>query len=617
MTRMFEGIELSKSRTISRTPLHLEVEAIEHAGRRSTFVLSPSEDAQRGLHVEQVKASTMSVPIGDIGQGLTSMLSALMERYERFKGSPTYLTRLAALMSLTGSADQATSFLREAAKRTNLPHFQLRLAENLLTIGKQSEATALLDGLAGHGCIDAQLRLAEIAINRNDLATATDHLQVALERDPIDWRTQLLAGTLALVQEQPQAALSHYREALKDKQNSAALYLNVAIAHYVTGNSKKALLNVRKSIGINPWYRNALEFYAELCTKEGRQLESAAFHLSRYLDFSGQDLGIIRALSGVYYHKGAFGKAIDLLGSVDGEMRDAEMLNNLGVLWVARDQRKADRYFALSVSKATGSEGIHASRGASIGLVNLIASLLRENQPTKVAELAEEFLRAAPNRNFLRDAVVSKILPYYVQALISSEKYDLANRIAETFAFDDEVYPETRVELIMHLTLLALYGSRDMERALQFARTAADLAEDPKHVGDGQRAYALNNLVALLIESNRLRDVQYLLPRLDAKVANNEFIYATKGLYAFRSGHYEKGLRLYREAIGKTVEHRRKLLLQIKLEIELGRSFTAQGDKRKAHRHFRKAIRMKADRAASNKWIVDGLQREAMEALEV
>lgn len=608
---MFEGIELSKSRAISSNPLHLEAEAIEQGDRRSTLVLQPQDSGSRELQLAEVRGTNLP-STGDLfRQGLADVLRDMRSRYERFKDSPTYRTRLASLLILSGSAEQATQHLREAAERAKLPSRWLRLSENLLSIGQEQEAHDLLEQFASGGSVEAQLRLAELAINRNELSRAANHVKAALEIDPIDWRTQLLAGTLALGQREPRAALQHYREALKDKPNSAALYLNMAIAHYATGNQAKALLEVRKSLGINPWYKNALEFYAILCTKEGKQLDQAAGYLSRYLEYAERDAAIIRSLSDIYYCKGEHKQAISLLESVDEDDLDATMLNNLGVLSVNKRPEVAGRYFSMAVSKVGDIRKIHSNRGASIGLINLSAYLLKENRASEADELAGRFIDGASDQRFLSDEVLSKVVGLRIHALTALQKYDLARETASKFSLDNSVFKETRVELAMSETLLLHYIWRRTNEALRFAKLAADLAQDREFVNPRLRCHAFNNLAFLLIESHLLEDAKYILPQLDSTRTDNEFVIATKGLYAFRTGHPNRGATLYRKAIGRAPDPKRKMLLQIKLEIELGRSFADQGDTRKAQRHFRKALKYKASRAASHSWIVEGLQREA------
>lgn len=587
---MLEAAQELKSNQLVLDPADIEAPAVEEGCRRSALVFPPLGKLVKGRVIAtRVESSVLPTFAGLGDRVFKEELSDLLRMQRRYSNSTTFLSRVSSLLQVCGDTNKAIEYASKAAEINPSPVFKQRLGEVYLYNRNQDEANQVFLALRDVGSVDVLLRLAESCINEQNFIGATELIDEAISLDKFDWRVRLLAGTLSLAQGQYEQALRHYRVALDDKPNSSVIQLNIGIAYYLLGHSEKALREAKKSLGINPWNRAALSFFADVAIHERKELSTAERYLKLYLSLLPQEKSLTGRLADIYFIEGKKKDAIDLLEHAKDRFNDPSIWNNLGVLWADRQPRKAGNYYHKAIKVAGGVSHAHENRGASIAVLNLAHILLDAGEHKQVAAMLTEFMGAAQNSKYLQDEVLCRIPVALMRSLVLQDKPDIAVDFASQFVENSELHPLGRIDLAAAMASYHSAVTGDLAKALDYARLAYVLARQCS-IAKPQINMSTNNLAFVLIEQDMLDEAKPLVEQLRVDMNFAEYAYATKGLFALRKGQLERGQHLYERAISSAQNKERKNAFRQKMNLELGRYWFQIGEYSRASRYLAKVI---------------------------
>jgi len=588
---MLEAAQELKSNKLALDPVDIEAPAVEEGCRRSALVFPPLGKLVKGKAIStRVESSVLPTFAGLDDRVFKAELSDLLRMQHRYPNSTTFLSRVSSLLQACGDTNKAIEYASKAAVINPSAVFKQRLGEAYLYSRNQNAANHVFLELRNEGSVDALLRLAESYINEQNFIGAQELIDEAISLDKFDWRVRLLAGTLALAQAQYEQALRHYRVALQDKPNSSVIQLNIGIAYYLLGHSEKSLRELKKALGINPWNRAALSFFADVAIQEGKELSTTERYLKLYLSLLPQEKSLTGRLADIYFIEGKTKEAIDLLEHVKDRFNDPSIWNNLGVLWAERQPRKAGNYYHKSIKVAGGVSRTHESRGASIAVLNLAHILLAAGEHKQVAVMLTEFMGAAQNRKYLQDEVLCRIPVALMRSLALQNKPDQAVEFASQFVNNPELHLLGRIDIAAAMASYYSSVTGDFTQALDYAKLAYELARQCNIATPDQINMSSNNLAFVLIEQDRLDEAKPLVDRLHVDMNFSEYAYATKGLFALRKGQIERGQDLYERAISLAQSKEKKNAFRQKMNLELGRYWCQTGEYSRASRYLTKVI---------------------------
>jgi Flp pilus assembly protein TadD len=587
--------EVLKSRELAVRKRKVEIGLRDEGNRRSQLLLPPVDELRRRepLAEKNYDAKRLSQSTAIDIEVCQQEFNRLMEKYDRFKDSATYLTRLASLSQLCGDKAKALNFSRAAAVVGGQPIFQYRTAEMALDAGQVDAADEMFRKLDTQKYGDASLRLAEHYISEGDFAEAQKHVNRALEFDILDWRAQIVAGTLSLVRGDYRHAIRHYRVALDGRPNSSLIYANLAISQYLLGNVGKALKEIRKSIALNPTNKNALTFLADVSIGGKRDLGIVTRYLESYLIYHPESKTIIERLAKAHYVLEDYSSVINVLERAKQYVDNPSIWNNIGAAYASkRNLRTAMLYF----HKALQVEDVYSDRGAEFATTNLVAALVDLGKYTEAEEIAETYITECPDERYIEDKVLSKMTAIFVWILICRGRHKDAIRLAAKSLQHTNVNITLKLRLSQILSSQFSVAQSQLDEAYRYARQGYDaLWETDEDIEPDMANMIVNNLVFVLIEQGKMEEAQTLIRTLRTNVSRGaEFAYATKGLYALRRGDVEKGEQLYKMAIGRTENSKQKNLFRQKLYLELGKHWINSGDRRRAEQNLKKAVKLKA-----------------------
>ena len=223
--------QTDKDIVVGRIPIEI---IIEDEGLMPLSILLPSlEDI---LEMKALKNTHFSLKehaeqaFSQFRQGFKDELESLEKKSERFSNSPTFLNRLANFAEFSGQREKEAEFLNLAKKLSYDPFFDHRIGDNLIFRNQTAEAEKLFLSLDLKNDVYANLRLAYFSIQKNDFDAASIFVQSALEIDYLDYSARMIYGVLRLIHGDYELAIQVFRVAAEDRQGSASLYVNMAVA---------------------------------------------------------------------------------------------------------------------------------------------------------------------------------------------------------------------------------------------------------------------------------------------------------------------------------------------------------------------------------------------------
>jgi tetratricopeptide (TPR) repeat protein len=582
-----------KSREVVVHRRQVEVDILDEGSHESSFLLPPVEELSQGKpDLQSVKSALRERDYPDLlTERYRDELNFLLQKFERFKDSATYLSRIAGLAQLCGETERALSFSHAAAQIGKQPIFAYRYAESALKAQQGEIAYPIFEHLESQGYSDASLRLAELRADIGELESAALHVRKALEADVLDWRLQMIAGTLCLVKGEHQRAIRHYRVALSGKPNSSVIYANMAVSHFLLGHVRKALREAKKAVGLNPTNENALVFLADVTIQRKQNLESIVPYLERFLTYNPKSKAIVERLAKTYFQLGDYSKLIKALQRATQHNDDPALWNNIGVAYAQKRQLKIA---ITNFDKAIHAANVYSDRGAAIATLNFVTSLIELGRHAEAEKVCREYINGSPDRAFIEDDVLSRIVGRFIWVLFCQSKNEEGKQIAKEYVDNEYAHPALRVALCQILSTYYSLVHLNLDEAYKYARLGYEIVAKKGDFSEEKVNMVINNLAFVLIEEGRLDEAKPLVNALSTKVKQAiEFAYATKALYALRRGMIERGQAFYRVAVSFTQDPRQKKLFRQKLYLELGKYWVNRKDRKRAADYFRRAVKLK------------------------
>ena len=546
--------------------------------------------------------------------GIETELDRLLTRYSEFRDSQVYLTKVSRLAAACGRFEVANDLAGQAVGvNPGNPNLRYRLADILLRAEDYERAESILLSLARSGHLLACLRLTELTIRREEFDSAGRWLQQAADIDEDDWRVQFIAGTLALVTRRFDVATRHFRNALAIRPRHVRLYHNLALAHVLSGHFENAMTAYRKAIALNPFNRPTLTAWADLSVHLRKSLRQVERALSRYLDIDPDDKPTVGRLAYILREEGDLRASSRVLSRFRHEGTDATIINNLGVLAAERrnlPEALVDFSKALALVAVPKDLGEHRLR--SIATANLTAALIETRSFAEAEAVAYAFVSDVDINRLLSGDPEYRIADGLVESLMESGRFEeavaLAQRWLETPALHERLDASLSSKLACYFTLEEV----DHQRARNYAARAYAIQcrLEPKDLAG--RNIALNNLAFTSIELRQYDVAAEHLSRLHTDAGTGgAFYFATRGLFAIRTGDIAKGEDLYRRAISLADSRFRKQF-QKKLHWELGAHWHYAGNNRKAKYHLTRVLKITSDSI----WRLRHLERAAQALLQ-
>jgi len=271
----------------------------------------------------------------------------------RSGGNPDIMRQLGMLYFQHKDYAEAENTFRELVATHPDDMNRFYLAASLEAGGKPAEAGKIYADI-DHGsamAIEAQVRLAAIEINQDQLDRASDRLQRVLKEKPGHLDAHLMLSTIRLSQKQYQTLLDE--TALLMSANKLAngslppqLLFNRAVAfdHFKQYEQSEALLN--SIISRHPNHAEALNFLGYSYAIQGVHLDRAKALIQRALIQKPNDGYYLDSLAWTYFKSGDYVKAANTQAKALKQVPDdAVMREHYGdILWKngkMKDARKA------------------------------------------------------------------------------------------------------------------------------------------------------------------------------------------------------------------------------------------------------------------------------------
>lgn len=546
-------------------------------------------------------------------EAIQTELSRLLRRYDEFRNSETYLTRVASLAVLCGQLDRAYNFAVDAVRLNPSGDSRYRLAEIASYRSDLQTAETVWRELSEEGHLLAILRLAELAVGRLDLEQARDWLNRAIEIDETDWRVQAFAGTLALVLGEHATAVRYFRTAREERPNSTRLYYNLALAHVFSNHTKHALKALRVAVGLNPFGQKALVAWADLSIQSREGMAEASNALARYTDLYAEDGSAIDRLAHLYYLQGDLRGTRRVLTAACRRFDDPSIINNLGVLAVSnKDLRLAVSEFSRAARLAAEAEEPSGEEITDIATANLVTALINAKEFEQAEQVADDYIRLTTDNRHLTQEPTFHIAEGLVGACLNLGKANKAVVLAEEW-IAQSIHLKLRTSLANTLVCYYSLVKKDLQRAYEFAVQAYDAQAESETRDLKVWSIALNNLAFVAIERGLLKEAAQYAARLQAQIPRQApYVYATRGLLAIRLGQAKRGEGLYRLAISSAPDRGTKSLLRLKLNWELANYWVSQSETQRAVRMLEKVLQTRV----TGVWTMPYVKQQATRLLK-
>ncbi len=518
-------------------------------------------------------------------------LISLQNKYQRYKDSPTFLTHLSNLSSLTSRLPDAVGYLRSAVAVCNEPFLVHGLGAALIEQGEDGEALDVFANCDLEEDVHANLRIAHLLARKNRITEAEKYVENALRINNVDFSARMFEGAIHLWKGNWESAIRAFRVAAEENRNSSPLYVNLAAAYWGVGEEDKAIRTLRKACTIDPLNVNAVLFLADTMFLKGTP-EACIGPLNTLREYEQTNPAIWARIARAHYEHAkktnddthALRRALDALKKQAALKDDSQVWNNIGVVYsTMRDLHKARRYYTHSWIKAQ-----ELGEEADLPFSNLLSALVELEKYRDVFRLSGEFLKSRAPGSQLTSAAYRIFLHHVVSMEALGERGKAAveaERLLEEGAADQEV----KVELLTHLFYYRTIIEPDREVIEKYIPVALRDLETCRDLPKPLRLRMLNNVVFSLLEYDEVERARTLLGELSQWIHVDPYATATFGLFHAKCGNMDRAERYYREAISLIHDKVTKVRFRQRMYLELGKSHAKYGDRREARRYLLKA----------------------------
>jgi len=582
---------------INSGDMNLEVElkplqVFLHAGETEilTFVLPPTDDLDEVKSIGEQYAQLERLSVNEGFRFLQEFrleFALLQGKFEQFKESPTYLNRLANFAAIVGDRDAEASYLALAREHSSDVLIAHRQGENLIARNRSAEAEQVFAGLDLGTDLYANLRIASLNVQRNNMATARSFIDAALRIDPLDYGARIFDGALCIIEHRFADAIRSFRVALEERPNSASAHANMAIAYKLLGLVHKALSAVKRAVvldPINPYFVGLLSDIAHEIKEDADALPSLRY----YVQFDQSRPDIWSRVARACFRMGLLNDAEHALKR-EGAIKDSVAVwNNLGVCY----HRRKEYPRALSAFKhavlLNAGDWPHETFQAARNAVQTLADM---EMPEQAIEFASQVINFDAKGYSLKTPIVSDLYALRIQALLKLRRFELATEEARNILQE----PVVANDLVVW-TVASMVGLLSLRNGL------TDFVQDlisqywtdtfRPGVNEEQWSRFVNNVAFAFAEAGNLAQADKALRSIMPRVGTDPYPTATQGLVQMRRGNVERGIALYERAVVLASSPSDKARIKQKLNLELGR-FHAQFNARKSQRFLEKVIGVK------------------------
>lgn len=584
-----------KSREVDVRPESINI-AVSDSPRCTVVLVLPS--AAELKHLRQTHQPTFSVR--ELSKAVPEEmrityedgLISLKNKYQRYKDSPTFLTHLSNLSSLTGHLPDAVSYLRSAIAVCKEPFLVHGLGAALIEQGEDDAALDVFAKCDLEEDVHANLRMAHLLARKNRVAEAEKYVDSALRIDNVDYAARMFEGAIHLWKRNWESAIRAFRVAAEENRNSSPLYVNLAAAYWGVGEEGKAIRALRMACMIDPLNVNAALFFADTMFLKGTP-EACFGPLNTLLEYEQTNPAIWARVARAHYEHAkktsddmhALRRALDALKKQAALRDDSQVWNNMGVVHsTMRDLHKARRYYAQSWVRAQ-----ELGEEADLPLSNLLSALVELKEYRDVFRLSGEFLKSrAPGSQLTRAAC--RIFLHYVVSMEALGERGKAAVEAERLLAEGVTDQEVKVELLTHLFYYSTIIEPDREVIEKYIPVALNDLKTCHDLPKPLRSRMLNNVVFSLLQYEEVERAGALLSELSQWVHVDPYSTATFGLFHAKCGNMDRAESYYREAISLVHDKVTKARFRQRMYLELGKSHAKYGNRREAQRYLQKAV---------------------------
>ena len=609
---MFDSIPMVDTGDLSVEPKNVEV-SVGPEGLKGTRIALVVEKELSEDHIRKISHGNLEnsqfVATGSVKDKIEEEISRLLSKYDTYKDSTKFLFSLAELYSLIGDYQSAFEFSHQATLILQDEHILERHGDFCVLSGRTDEAKDIFLELSNKGQIYSTLRLVQFEVEANNLGNATTLVNRALDKDFLDWRVQLLAGTLHLVRNELYKAIHAYRLALEEKNNSSSIYLKLGFCYHLLNLPEKALSNLRKSILLNNSNTDSLNLYADISLENNLKIDQACKYLEYELGEHPDNRVILDKLGKIYFETSQIKKGVNLLSQATKKYDDTRAWNNLGAIQSKRSSKSSIPNYYKAIEKSGGLDKVYDNSSAELAVVNLCSSLINNKEYSEARNIALTYINNCPDERYLTKDPLYKIYSIFVHSLISENKpYDAA-KIAIEILKKDYIHLKLILEFSTFLTTyFSLTGHQsDLMVANKYAKYVYGKLNE--HHDDLSDFYNLiiNNYAFVSIELGNYELAKDLLGQINYNLDNMSLIRATNALYEMKIGNLEKAERLYNLSILRTTDQIKKEAIKLKYTLEFSKYLIGQGQTQKARRKLNTIMKSKLVKD----WMIKFLRDEA------
>ena len=229
---------------------------------------------------------------------------------------------------------------------------------------KYPEALRWYDEVAGgEQYLKAQMRHALVLSKQGKLDAARAHLrQIDVNSD--QERVQLLLTEAQLLRDanQPHEAFDLIGNALKDMPDQPDLLYDYAMLAEKIERVDLLEANLKKLISLQPDHAHAYNALGYSFADRNLRLPEAQGLIEKALQLAPDDPFIIDSMGWVLYRMGKSKQALEYLRKAYSARPDPEIAAHLGeVLWVAGEQREAEKIWLEARKKAPGNDALEST----------------------------------------------------------------------------------------------------------------------------------------------------------------------------------------------------------------------------------------------------------------
>ena len=227
----------------------------------------------------------------DSYKNLKEVYDSEILKYEKYKDSSTYLTRLSNYCELFGDLECSKEHAVDSSKIDSSSFHNHEIAELFIKQGKYDDAKFIFSHCDLKKDEYANLRLAYFSTLNKNIPRAKLYIEEANRINPDNYKIRMFLGAIYLYERNWESAILNFRIASENNSSSSSLNVNLAAAYLGIGDPKKALKALKKAVKLNPLNENAINFLFDVYSLLNDS-EKAIPHLEKYLEFEQKSSSI-------------------------------------------------------------------------------------------------------------------------------------------------------------------------------------------------------------------------------------------------------------------------------------------------------------------------------------